>query len=40
MPPYPEKPEDLEISQADWEAYCRDMEEMRREYERLVYDED
>lgn len=35
--PYPEKPEDFEISEAEWEAYCRDMEEMRLEYERLAF---
>lgn len=38
-PWYPAKPEDFEISQSDWEAYCRDMEQMRREYERLVFGE-
>ena len=38
-PWYPEKPEDLEINQADWEAFCRDMEEMRQAYELAVYGE-
>lgn len=36
-PYYPACPEDLECTQEEWEAYCRDMEEMRREYERLVF---
>ena len=35
---YPECPEDFEVSQEEWEAYCRDMEEMRLEYERPVFD--
>ena len=38
-PWYPEKPEDFEISQSDWEAFCRDMEEMRQAYELAVYGE-
>ncbi|MBP5317006.1 MAG: hypothetical protein J6Y83_04810 [Bacteroidales bacterium] len=33
---FPPVPEDMDISEEDWYAYCQDMEEMRAEYYRYL----